>query len=128
MEIVIKLTSEDLKDNLVLTTINTLFKQNKTIVAPQVDIEDLEDLLPPHQQKPLKSTENTQKSKGKTKEERLKELCDFANSKWKSLNEKEQKSLKKFVEFYKKKINEENFTINVEKQLKNWFERDRNLK
>lgn len=125
MEIVIKLTSEDLKDNLVLSTITNLFKSEKRITS---NIDNLEDLIPPHQQKPLKSTENAQKSKGKTKEERLKELCDFANSKWKSLNEKEQKSLKKFVEFYKKKINEENFTINVEKQLQNWFERDRNLK
>lgn len=125
MEIVIKLTSEDLKDNIVLNTINTLFKQNKAVVAPNTDFEDI---IPDWTNNTSKSTENAQKSKGKTKEERLKELCDFANSKWKSLNEKEQKSLKKFVEFYKKKINEENFTINVEKQLQNWFERDRNLK
>ena len=125
MKITITFDELDLQDNLVLSTITNLFNRNKTIVG---NIDDLEDLIPPHQQKPQKSTENAQKSKGKTKEERLKELCDFANSKWKSLNEKEQKSLKKFVEFYKKKINEENFTINVEKQLQNWFERDRNLK
>lgn len=119
MEIVIKLTSEDLKDNLVLTTINTLFKH------PQAEIEDLS---PTYQQKPLKSTENTQKSKGKTKEERVTEIKKYANSIWASLNEKEKKSLKKFVEFYTDKIEKENFTINVEKQVKNWFERDKNLK
>lgn len=125
MEIVIKLTSEDLKDNLVLTTINTLFKQKEAIVAPQVDIDDI---IPDWTNNTSKSTENAQKSKGKTKEERITELKKYANSIWVSLNEKQKKSLKKFVEFYTDKIEKENFTINIEKQLKNWFERDKNLK
>lgn len=125
MEIVIKLTSEDLKDNLCIDTINNLFKSEKTIIS---NFDNLEDLIPPHQQKPLKSTENAQKKKDKTKEERITELKKYANSIWVSLNEKQKKSLKKFVEFYIDKIEKENFTINIEKQLKNWFERDKNLK
>lgn len=137
MEIVIKLTSEDLKSNLVIqsvqqmlqanTTINidSSIKENKAISAPNTDFEDIK---PDWANNTSKSTENTQKSKGKTKEERITELKKYANSIWVSLNEKQKKSLKKFVEFYIDKIEKENFTINIEKQLKNWFERDKNLK
>lgn len=117
MKITITFDELDLKDNLVLNTINNLFKH------PQTEIEDL---LPTYQQKPLKSTENTQKSKGKTKEERVTELCDFANGKWKSLNEKEQKSLKAFVEFYKKKIMQQDFSINIANQWQKWWQNDKN--
>ena len=35
MEIVIKLNEQDLKDNLVINSINNLFKQNKAITTPQ---------------------------------------------------------------------------------------------
>ena len=125
MKITITFDELDLKDNLVINTITNLFKSEKRITG---NIDNLEDLIPPYQQKPLKSTENAQKSKGKTKEERITELKKYANSIWASLNEKQKKSLKKFVEFYTDKIEKENFTINVEKQLKNWFERDKNLK
>lgn len=125
MKITITFDELDLKDNLVLSTINTLFKQNKAIVAPQVDIDDI---IPDWANNAPKSNENTQKSKGKTKEERVTELKKYANSIWGNLSEKQKQSLKKFVEFYTEKIEKENFTINVEKQLKNWFERDKNLK
>lgn len=137
MNIQITLTEEDLKKNIVLqslkqmlqanTTINidSSIKENKAITS---DFDNLEDLLPPHQQKPLKSTENSKKQGNKSKEERVTELKTYANSIWGKLTDAQKKSLKKFVEFYEKKINEENFTINVEKQVKNWFERDKNLK
>lgn len=123
MEIVIKLTENDLKDNLVLSTITNLFKQKKTIVAPQTEIEDL---LQTYQQKPLKSTENTQKSKGKTKEERVTELKKYANSIWKELNDKQKKSMKAFVAFYEKKIMQEDFNINPAKQFNHWWQNDKN--
>lgn len=125
MEIVIKLNEQDLKDNMVINTINTLFKSNKAITTPQVDIEDI---IPDWANNTSKSTENTQKKKDKTKEERVTELKKYANSIWRELNDKQKKSMKSFVSFYEKKIMEQNFTINVEKQLQNWFERDRNLK
>lgn len=129
MEIVIKLTDSDLKDNLVLSTINTLFKSEKAIKAPNTDFEDI---TPDWANNAPKSNENTQKSKGKTKEEdvekEVQKLKDFANGIYKQLNEKSQKSLKKFVEFYTDKIVNNGFRINPEKQFKIWTERDLNLK
>ena len=119
MKITITFDELDLKDNLVLSTITNLFKH------PQTEIEDL---LPPHQQKPLKSKENTQKSKGKTKEERITELKKYANSIWKELSDAQKKSMKSFVAFYEKKINEQNFTINPEKQFTQWWQNDKNNK
>ena len=125
MKITITFDELDLKDNLVLSTINTLFNQNKAVGTSNTNFEDI---IPDWANNAPKSNENTQKSKGKTKEERVTELKKYANSIWASLNEKQKKSLKKFVEFYTDKIEKENFTINVENQLKKWFERDKNLK
>jgi hypothetical protein len=123
MKITITFDELDLKDNLVLSTINTLFNQNKAIVAPQTEIEDLP---PTYQQKPLKSTENTQKSKGKTKEERITELKKYANSIWADLSDAKKKSLKSFVAFYEKKIKEQDFNINPAKQFSQWWQNDKN--
>lgn len=137
MKITIELTEENLKSNIVLqslkqmlqanTTINidNSIKQNKAISTPNTDFEDI---IPDWANNAPKSNENTQKSKGKTKEERITELKKYANSIWKDLSDAKKKSLKKFVEFYTDKIEKENFTINVENQVKKWFERDKNLK
>lgn len=137
MKITIELTEENLKSNIVLqslkqmlqanTTINidSSIKENKAITS---DFDNLEDLLPPHQQKPLKSTENTQKSKGKSKEERVQILKDFANSKWKSLTDAQKKSMKSFVAFYEKKIMEQDFNINPAKSFTQWWQNDKNNK
>lgn len=125
MEIVIKLTSEDLKDNIVLNTINNLFNSNKAITG---NIDNLEDLLPPYQQKPLKSIENAQKSKGNEVDKEVQKLKDFANGIYKQLNEKSQKSLKKFVEFYTEKIVNNGFRINPKNNWEKWIKQDLNLK
>lgn len=125
MEIVIKLTSEDLKDNLIINTITNLFKSEKRITS---DFGNLEDLLPPYQQKPLKSTENTQKKKDKTKEERVQDLKNYANGIYKDLSDAKKKSLKSFVAFYEKKIMQQDFNINPEKQFTQWWNNDKNNK
>lgn len=119
MKITITFDELDLKDNLVLSTINNLFKH------PQTEIEDL---LQTHQQKPLKLTENTQKQSSMTKEERITELKKYANSIWKDLSDAKKKSLKSFVAFYEKKIQEQDFNINPAKQFSQWWERDKNNK
>lgn len=118
MEIVIKLTSEDLKDNLVLSTINNLFKQNKAITTPQVDIEDCDFV------------EDVTKSKTKVSDtdKEVQKLKDFANSIYKQLNEKSQKSLKKFVQFYTDKIVNNGFRINPKNNWEKWIANDKNLK
>lgn len=126
MEVVIKFTESDLKDNLVLSTINNLFKQNKAITAPNFEFEDI---TPPQQQNSLKSNENnTEKSKRKTKEERVQDLRDYANSIYKDLSDAKKKSLKSFVAFYEKKIMQQDFNINYEKQFNNWWQNDKNNK
>lgn len=121
MEVIIKLTENDFRDNLVLSAVNTLFKSNKAITevkAPQVDIEDCD------------FNENVVKPKTEVNgtEKEVQKLKDFANGIYKQLNEKSQKSLKKFVEFYTDKIVNNGFRINPEKQFKIWTERDLNLK
>lgn len=121
MEIVIKLTSEDLKDNLVLSTINTLFNSNKAITevkTSQVDIEEcdfVENVV-----KPKKEVNDTEKE--------VQKLKDFANGIYKQLNEKSQKSLKRFVEFYTDKITNNGFKINPDKNWQKWIANDKNLK
>lgn len=137
MNIQIILTEEDLKSNIVLqavkqmlqanTTINidSSIKENKMITAPNTDFEDIK---PDWANNTSKSTENTQKSKGKTKEERVTELKKYANSIWGKLTDAQKKSMKSFVAFYEKKINEQNFTINPEKQFTQWWNNDKNNK
>ena len=118
MEIVIKLTDNDLKDNLVINTINNLFKLEKTIVAPQTEIDDcdfVENVV-----KPKIEVNDTDKE--------LKKLKDFANGIYKQLNEKSQKSLKKFVEFYTEKIVNNGFRINPKNNWEKWIANDKNLK
>ena len=125
MELVIKLTSEDLKDNLVLTTINTLFKQNKAITSnidvktttdtPFEDCDFVEDVV-----KPKTEINNTEKE--------VQKLKDFANGIYKQLNEKSQKSLKRFVEFYTDKIVNNGFRINPKNNWEKWIANDKNLK
>ena len=118
MEIVIKLTDNDLKDNLVINTINNLFKLEKTIVAPQTEIDDcdfVENVV-----KPKTEVNDTDKE--------LKKLKDFANGIYKQLNEKSQKSLKKFVEFYTEKIVNNGFRINPKNNWEKWIANDKNLK
>lgn len=120
MEIVIKLTDSDLKDNLVLTTITNLFKSEKAItsnieVKPTNDTPFEEDVT-----KPKTEVNNTEKE--------VQKLKDFANSIYKQLNEKSQKSLKKFVTFYTDKIINNDFRINPEKNWQKWIANDKNLK
>ena len=64
----------------------------------------------------------------KTKEERIKELEEFANKTSPTLTEPQKKSLKRFVAFYTDKINQQDFNINPEKQFQMWWERDKNNK
>lgn len=137
MEIVIKLTSEDLKSNLVIqsvqqmlqanTTINidSSIKENKAISAHNTNFEDI---IPDWANNAPKSNENNKKQGSMTKEERVTKLKKYANSIWASLNEKQKKSLKSFVAFYEKKIIEENFNINIPNQWQKWWEQDKNNK
>ena len=118
MELIIKLTEQDLKDNIVVQSLKSLIGQNKTIKAPQVDIEDcdfVEDVT-----KPKKDVNDTDKEVVKLK--------DFANSIYKQLNEKSQKSLKKFVQFYTDKIVNNGFKINPKNNWEKWIANDKNLK
>lgn len=118
MKITITFDENDLKDNLVLSTINTLFKQNKAIVAPQVDIDDcdfVENVV-----KPKTEVNDTDKE--------VQKLKDFANSIYKQLNEKSQKSLTKFVQFYTDKIVNNGFRINPKNNWEKWIANDKNLK
>lgn len=118
MELIIKLTSEDLKDNLCIDTINNLFKQKKAIVAPQVDIDDCNFVE--HVTKQKTEVNDTEKE--------VQKLKDFANGIYKQLNEKSQKSLKKFVQFYTDKIVNNGFRINPKNNWEKWIANDKNLK
>lgn len=130
MNIQITLTEEDLKKNIVIQSLKQMLqanttisiddsiKQNKTIVAPQVDIDDcdfVENVV-----KPKTEVNNVDKE--------VQKLKDFANSIYKQLNEKSQKSLTKFVEFYTDKIVNNGFRINPKNNWEKWVERDLNLK
>jgi HD-GYP domain-containing protein (c-di-GMP phosphodiesterase class II) len=106
-------------------SIDDSIKENKAITS---DFDNLEDLLSPHQQKPLKSTENAQKSKGDEVEKEVQKLKDFANGIYKQLNEKSQKSLHKFVKFYTDKIVNNGFRINPKNNWEKWIANDKNLK
>lgn len=70
----------------------------------------------------------TSKKKTKTKEERVAELKEYANSIYKSLTDAQKKSLKRFVAFYTDKINQQDFNINPEKQFNEWWDKDKNNK
>lgn len=118
MEIVIKLNEQDLKDNIVVQSLKSLIEQNKTIKVSQVDIEDcdfVEDVT-----KPKTEINDTDKE--------VQKLKDFANSIYKQLNEKSQKSLTKFVQFYTDKIVNNGFRINPKNNWEKWIANDKNLK
>lgn len=136
MELIIKLTENDFKDNLVLSAINTLFHANKAITGnievkptndtPFEECDFVEDVTKPKTE--VNYTENTQKSKGNEVDKEVQKLKDFANGIYKQLNEKSQKSLKKFVQFYTDKIINNGFRINPEKNWQKWIANDKNLK
>lgn len=123
MEIVIKLTSEDLKDNIVLNTINTLFKSNKAITG-NIELKSITDT--PFEECDFVEDVTKQKKKVKTKEERVQDLKNYANSIYKDLSDAKKKSLKSFVAFYEKKIMQQDFNINPEKQFNQWWQNDKN--
>lgn len=118
MKITITFDELDLKDNLCIDTITNLFNRNKTIKVPQVDIDDCDFV------------ENVVKVKTEVNdtEKEVQKLKDFANGIYKQLNEKSQKSLKRFVEFYTDKIVNNGFKINPKNNWEKWIANDKNLK
>lgn len=122
MELIIKLTENDFKDNLVLSAVNTLFHANKAITGnietkmtdtPFEECDFVEDVTKP-------------KNKVKSKEERVQDLKNYANSIWKDISDAKKKSLKSFVAFYEKKIMQQDFNINPDKQFTQWWQNDKN--
>ena len=125
MEIVIKLTSEDLKDNLVLSTINNLFKSEKAITG-NIEVKPTNDT--PFEECDFVEDVTKQKTEVNDTEKEVQKLKDFANGIYKQLNEKSQKSLKKFVQFYTDKIINNGFRINPKNNWEKWIANDKNLK
>lgn len=110
MKIILELTDNDLKDNTIANSIVNLLKQNKAI-TDVIDVEPIQDV-------PV--TTDTDRE--------VQKLKDFANGIYKQLNEKSQKSLKRFVEFYTEKIVNKGFKINPKNNWEKWIANDRNLK
>jgi len=123
MELIIKLTENDFKDNLVLSAINTLFHANKAITG-NIEVKPITDT--PFEECDFVEDVTKQKTKNKTKEERVQDLKNYANSIYKDLSDAKKKSLKSFVAFYEKKIKEQDFNINPEKQFTQWWQNDKN--
>lgn len=125
MELIIKLTENDFKDNLVLSAINTLFHANKAITG-NIELKSITDT--PFEECDFVEDVTKQKKEVNDTEKEVQKLKDFANGIYKQLNEKSQKSLKKFVEFYTDKIVNNGFRINPKSNWEKWIANDKNLK
>lgn len=125
MEIVIKLNESDLRDNMVINTINSLFKSEKAITG-NIEVKPTNDT--PFEECDFVEDVTKPKKEVNDAEKEVQKLKDFANGIYKQLNEKSQKSLKKFVEFYTDKITNNGFKINPEKNWQKWIANDKNLK
>lgn len=123
MELIIKLTSEDLKDNIVVQSLKSLIEQNKAIVG-NIEVKPTNDT--PFEDFDFVEDVTKQKKKVKSKEERVQDLKNYANSIYKDLSDAKKKSLKSFVAFYEKKIMQQDFNINPEKQFNQWWQNDKN--
>lgn len=125
MKITITFDELDLKDNLVLSTINNLFKQNKAIVG-NVEVKPTNDT--PFEESDFVEDVTKPKTEVNDTDKEVQKLKDFANGIYKQLNDKSQKSLKKFVEFYTEKIVNNGFRINPKNNWEKWIANDKNLK
>lgn len=125
MKITITFDELDLKDNLVINTINNLFKQNKAITG-NIEVKPTNDTS--FEDCDFVEDVTKQKTEENDTDKEVQKLKDFANSIYKQLNEKSQKSLKKFVEFYTDKIVNNGFRINPKNNWEKWIANDKNLK
>ena len=125
MKITITFDELDLKDNLIINTITNLFKQNKAITG-NIEVKPTNDT--PFEDCEFVEDVTKQKTEVNDTDKEVQKLKDFANSIYKQLNEKSQKSLKKFVQFYTDKIVNNGFRINPKNNWEKWIANDKNLK
>lgn len=86
------------------------------------------EVLPKINTKCLKTEENDVIKPTPLRIDEVERLEEFQKKIWLSLTEKQQKSLNRFVEYYKKKILEDDFKIkDLQKVWQAWISREKNI-